>query len=117
MNEVVQVSSTEEYFVEDRDQVYCKHGTYVGYPGGPDYICGACEMGYGVIYRGLKALLRYRIWYPEKGLWGIWNEIATSYSLGGILGWKTWFDLFAESTFEYELEIVLDTYQFWGPEE
>ena len=24
---------------------YCEHGTYIGYPGGPDYICGMCEMG------------------------------------------------------------------------
>ena len=23
----------------------CKHGTYVGDPGGPDFICGACEEG------------------------------------------------------------------------
>lgn len=23
---------------------YCKHGTYIGYPGGPDYLCGPCEM-------------------------------------------------------------------------
>lgn len=23
----------------------CKHGTYVGDAGGPDYICGACEDG------------------------------------------------------------------------
>lgn len=23
----------------------CKHGTYVGDAGGPDYLCGACEDG------------------------------------------------------------------------
>jgi hypothetical protein len=23
----------------------CKHGTYVGNPYGPDYMCGACEGG------------------------------------------------------------------------
>lgn len=23
--------------------VYCKHGYYVGYPSGPDYLCGICE--------------------------------------------------------------------------
>lgn len=23
----------------------CKHGTYVGDAGGPDYLCGKCEMG------------------------------------------------------------------------
>ncbi len=24
---------------------YCKHGYYVGYQCGPDYICGLCEDG------------------------------------------------------------------------
>lgn len=24
---------------------YCRHGTFVGGPGGPDYLCGACENG------------------------------------------------------------------------
>lgn len=24
---------------------YCVHGTYIGYPLGPDYMCGACEDG------------------------------------------------------------------------
>lgn len=28
-----------------RDGHYCKHGTYVGGWAGPDYLCGACEMG------------------------------------------------------------------------
>lgn len=25
--------------------VYCKHGTFIGGPLGPDYICGWCEQG------------------------------------------------------------------------
>ena len=25
--------------------LYCKHGTYIGDPYGPDYLCGACEGG------------------------------------------------------------------------
>lgn len=24
---------------------YCKHGTYIGTPGGADFMCGACEAG------------------------------------------------------------------------
>lgn len=24
---------------------YCRHGTYIGTPGGADYMCGACEAG------------------------------------------------------------------------
>lgn len=32
---------------EDRiPSPYCEHGTFIGYPGGPDYLCGACEMGH-----------------------------------------------------------------------
>lgn len=113
MNDVIQVSSTEEYFAEDRDQVYCKHGSYVGYPGGPDYICGACEDGLDTLYQGIKAILQYRIWYPEEQLWGLWNEIATSYSFNGCRGWSTWYALFAKSTFEYEIEIKWESFSFW----
>ena len=25
--------------------LYCKHGTFIGDPCGPDYICGLCEIG------------------------------------------------------------------------
>lgn len=27
------------------DDLYCKHGTFVGNWAGPDYMCGPCEMG------------------------------------------------------------------------
>lgn len=27
------------------DSTYCKHGTYIGTAGGPDFMCGPCEMG------------------------------------------------------------------------
>lgn len=27
------------------DSTYCEHGTYIGTPGGPDLLCGACEGG------------------------------------------------------------------------
>lgn len=31
---------------EDRiPSPYCKHGTYIGGPSGPDYLCGYCEIG------------------------------------------------------------------------
>lgn len=26
-----------------RDETTCIHGRYIGYPGGPDYLCGYCE--------------------------------------------------------------------------
>ena len=28
------------------DSNYCRHGSYIGDPYGPDYMCHACEMGY-----------------------------------------------------------------------
>ena len=34
-----------EEIKQERPSLYCKHGTYIGDPCGPDYICGYCEMG------------------------------------------------------------------------
>lgn len=34
---------TDTYYADET--TYCKHGTYIGTPGGPDIMCGACEMG------------------------------------------------------------------------
>lgn len=28
------------------DHEHCRHGTFVGDPYGPDYMCGSCEMGF-----------------------------------------------------------------------
>ena len=38
-------SESGGYFEEDYDSTHCEHGTFVGYPGGVDYICGYCEGG------------------------------------------------------------------------
>jgi hypothetical protein len=32
----------------DEPSFYCQHGTYIGSPGGPDYMCGWCEDGISV---------------------------------------------------------------------
>lgn len=116
MNEVVQVSSTEEYFAEDRDIVYCKHGTYIGYPGGPDYICGACENGHDTLYQGTKFILSYRIWYPEEELWGLWTEINTAYSEKGKAKFQPFLDLYASysETHTIETRVTEETYRYWG---
>lgn len=40
-----------ELYDEDSDtyftspDTYCKHGSYIGTPGGPEILCGACESG------------------------------------------------------------------------
>jgi hypothetical protein len=33
------------YLEGDYDLTHCRHGSYTGYPGGPDYMCHWCEMG------------------------------------------------------------------------
>jgi hypothetical protein len=38
------------------DETHCEHGTYIGYPGGADYLCGWCEDG--VSYREYSAIMR-----------------------------------------------------------
>lgn len=34
-----------DYLSADYDRVHCKHGNFIGYPGGADYMCGYCEDG------------------------------------------------------------------------
>jgi hypothetical protein len=31
-----------------RDETHCEHGTYIGYPGGADYMCQWCEDGVSI---------------------------------------------------------------------
>lgn len=50
-NSVVDLGGGEEYFAEDYNQVHCIHGSYVGYPGGADHICGLCEDGLHIMIK------------------------------------------------------------------
>jgi len=52
MNNVVDMGGGEEYFAQDYDQVHCRHGNYIGYPGGADFMCPHCEMGENVLKEG-----------------------------------------------------------------
>lgn len=36
---------TEDQYYASQGRYYCKHGVYIGSPGGADYMCGACEDG------------------------------------------------------------------------
>jgi hypothetical protein len=36
---------TDDQYFQSRGEYYCKHGVYIGSPGGPDYMCGRCESG------------------------------------------------------------------------
>lgn len=45
------MSQYGDLYDEDTDTLYqdegtfCRHGVYIGTPGGPDFMCGRCEMG------------------------------------------------------------------------
>lgn len=53
---------------------YCKHGTYVGGPSGPDYICGACEDGANYPYSYIvKAWLKQEV----DGGWSVIDVVET----------------------------------------
>ncbi len=115
--QVVQVGFGEEYFAEDYSRVHCKHGAYIGYPGGADYICGACEDGFDTLHQGTKFILAYRIWYGEEKLWGLWNEVDTVYSEEGKSRFQPFLDLFIGSDLEMESRVTEETFSYWGPEE
>lgn len=114
MSDVIQVSSTEEYFAEDRDQVYCLHGKYIGYPGGVDYICPYCEDGANT----LCSALRYNIdvnFRPEVDdedfltIIRCWSEADLRDSLQSL------HFLFASAIkHTVEVRIVVIRYGFWA---
>jgi hypothetical protein len=60
MSDFIEVNSTGEgYFSEDRNTVYCQHGTYIGYPGGADYMCFYCEQGLNTLDSYVEYSLLY----------------------------------------------------------
>lgn len=57
----IQLSGSDEvyggYMASDYAITHCSHGTFIGYPGGPDYLCHYCEMGITVntLWRSMRA--------------------------------------------------------------
>ena len=101
----------EGYFTEDRESVYCKHGTYVGYPGGADYICGFCEDGANTLYRtdcwhlqfietGTGKVMYYHTYYNEEELT---KAVRT---LDEIINGPN-------STGAVDMDVVTDDYWYW----
>lgn len=76
--------SDSEYFVEDRDSVYCQHGRFVGYPGGADFICGYCEDGANTLEYRMYARLEYTV---EDDWFDGGHVLATVYTPEGIHKW------------------------------
>lgn len=80
---VVDLGGGEEYFAEDYDIVHCRHGRYIGYPSGADYMCPECESGRDtpIEYPAMAVLLYVK---PENGNWER-TEYKTRYALRGLL--------------------------------
>ena len=115
--ETVQVSSTEEYFVEDRDQVHCRHGSYIGYPGGADYICGACEDGADTLITGVRADLLIRFKDTFTGEWGHWDKVLRIWHLGALRKFDALWRLVGSGGPDVEVRIDIYQHQYWGVKE
>lgn len=80
---VVEVGAGEQYFAKDYDRVHCKHGRYIGYPGGADYMCPECESGRDtpVDFPAVAIWLHFPIGEHE------WDKtlFKTRYALSGLL--------------------------------
>jgi hypothetical protein len=108
--EVVDLGGGEEYFAEDRDQVYCKHGRYIGYPGGADFICPYCEDGADILAHALRYNIELRWGTSPDWVTVIqcWGETQLRESLGSLR-------LFMGSALGgvVECRVVTLRYAFW----
>lgn len=78
---VVNLGGGEEYYAADWDLVHCRHGKYIGYPGGADILCAYCEDGATELEHRMVAKLKYAIAGDE------WQEeytFATCYTPEGM---------------------------------
>ena len=117
MAEVIRVSGSEEYFAEDRDQVHCKHGTYIGYPVGPDFMCGACENGQDTLIHGIQATLEIRIKDGVSGDWSPWFKADHVWDVGNIGKFDTVLGICEASPKTVEHRITETPYAYWGTED
>lgn len=65
---------------------YCKHGSYIGTPGGADYLCGACESGADTFIEGVEIVLCH-IGRPHRDL-GVIYRTTSDERIGHL--WKLW---------------------------
>lgn len=88
----------------DPDQ-RCQHGTFIGSPWGPDYMCGLCEMGYNTWVEVPK----YELYFGLNGL----ADLATPISWWGQpdrrvrLRMRDWFDRLAVAFADAGLSITV----------
>ena len=111
--EVVDLGGGEEYFAEDRDQVYCRHGKYIGYPGGVDYICPYCEDGADILAYALRYNIdvNFRPELEDSGFVTIircWSDADLRNSLDSLR-----FLFGAALKGSTEVRIVVIRYAFW----
>lgn len=87
--------SDSEYFAEDYDSVHCRHGRFIGYPGGADFICGLCEDGATKLEHRMVARLEYTD--AAESWWKGSNTLDTVYSTEGIHKWDKFIALWKKS--------------------
>lgn len=100
---VVDLGGGEEYFASDYDQVHCRHGAYVGYPGGADHLCFECEMGYNTIHE----VEVYEVYWGDRKMFDKWNK-AEAYGFVDNMN-----ALRAEDKDIFQVKVT--TRKVWGP--
>lgn len=108
MNEVVKLGMDAEYFASDYDQVHCKHGVFIGYPGGADHMCGDCEAGHDTQYEGTLYVI----------MWGE-EQLNVMYRLAEVEDWLASINQIIEDHNDDDprdpIVYVEGTYMYWGP--
>lgn len=95
-----------EYWPEDVDTVYCAHGRYVGYGGGPDYLCGWCESGATVAEYNGYLLDRERDRLETWAFNEFWSTASgTHRTFRHVYGSEAATELFTESFDEFKAQI------------
>jgi len=109
-SEYIPVSNDDGYFIDDRDSVYCKHGNYVGYPGGIDYICHACEEGLNKRKKGV----RYNVYSQINDIENSKIKIFQEYSYKALKNrMKTLNQLIAEISPNPQIKITYEKEMYW----
>jgi hypothetical protein len=94
----------DEYFAEDYDKVHCRpHGTFIGYPGGADFMCPMCEGGYIYPKEGAKWVL----YIYDKAMGTVYSEEET-------VKWDSLIKLCEKENVPYEVR--KEDYVWWDTE-
>lgn len=105
---VVNLGNEAEYFSEDYERVHCRHGKFVGYPGGPDYLCGACENGWNTLHE----VQVFDVVYADTG-----RVAFTKYNRAEAYGFVEQIEEVNTSDDEPLFKVLERVEYLWGPSE